>query len=32
MVQALSLLDFIFRDLYEMSEGLEGGFLHSLEG
>lgn len=32
MVQALSLLDFIFHDLYEMSEGLEGGFLHSLEG
>ena len=32
MVQALSLLDFIFRDLYEMSERLEGEFLHSLEG
>ena len=34
MVHALSLLDFIFRDLYEMSEGLDGWgrFLHSLEG
>ena len=32
MVHALSFLDFIFRDLYEKLEGLEGEFLHSLEG